>query len=79
MLHNFYLFRATPHLVLASSVVFLILNFVENLIHYNIGRSNESNIKLKMPSVSDMLRIIVVMIVFAVLQGIFTDLFIRLT
>jgi hypothetical protein len=49
---------------------------VENYIHYNIGKHNESNynIKFSNPSKLDWVKIVFVMLVFALLQGILTIL-----
>lgn len=49
---------------------------VENYIHYNIGKHNEPNynIKFSNPSKLDWVKIVVVMFIFALLQGILTIL-----
>ena len=49
---------------------------IENYIHYNIGKHNESNynIKFSNPSALDWSKIVVVMFVFALMQGILTIL-----
>jgi hypothetical protein len=62
------------NIFMASFVAFIILNIIENYIHYNIGRNREDLqfIKLSMPSKRDWLRIVVIMIIFAILQGGFT-------
>lgn len=61
------------HLMLISFLVFITLNIAENYIHYNIGRNREYEfIKLSTPSISDWLKIIIVMLMFAMLQSIFT-------
>lgn len=62
------------NIFMSSFVAFIILNIIENYIHYNIGRNREDTefIKLSMPSSRDWLRIIVIMIIFAILQGTFT-------
>jgi len=58
-----------------SFLVFIFLNVIENYVHYNIGRHRESeSIQLSSPSKNDWLKIIVVMTVFAFLQGGFTYL-----
>ena len=61
------------HIFVASIVVFIILNLVENVIHYSIGRMHGlSGISLTAPSYVDWVRIIGIMIIFAILQGLFT-------
>ena len=80
----YYLFRKlrhyyhsrTFHLFIISFLIYVILNMVENYIHYNIGKHNESNynIKFSNPSALDWTKIVVVMFVFALLQGILTIL-----
>lgn len=64
------------HLMLISFLVFITLNIAENYIHYNIGRNREYEyIKLSAPSTYDWFKIIIVMLVFASLQSIFTYVF----
>jgi hypothetical protein len=59
--------------------VFLILNIFENLIHFSIGRNikekNNSNISIEIPEYYDIIKIIVIMFIFALLQAIFTYYF----
>lgn len=63
------------HLVIVSFFVYIFVNLFENLIHYNIGRSSNHDIELKLPSKTDWIRIIIVMFIFAALQGILTYYF----
>jgi len=71
-------------------MVFIVLNVIENVIHYNIGKyheghaintkgshgsANVAGIYFTNPSQTDWVRIIVIMLIFAVLQGIFTSYF----
>jgi hypothetical protein len=73
------------HTIFAASVgVFLVLNIVENIVHYSIGRQSSVNPKdvssvnqkdtrrITLPTAYDFARIIVVMLLFAMLQGFFT-------
>ena len=54
------------HLFLISFMIYIILNLIENFIHYNIGRhSNEKDIKLSLPIKLYWIKIIIVMIIFA--------------
>ena len=71
-----YYYGRTFHLFIISFLIYAILNMVENYIHYNIGKHNESNynIKFSNPSTKDWIKIVVVMFVFALLQGILTIL-----
>lgn len=57
-----------------SFVVFISLNLVENLIHFTHGRvpENESIIKITKPNKKDWLKIVIVMIIFAIFQGVLT-------
>jgi hypothetical protein len=65
------------HLFLVSFVVFLILNLVENIFHYSIGRDrNEPKLKFEWPDRRDFIRILVVMLIFGLLQAGFTCLFV---
>ena len=64
-----------------SMAVYIVINLVENTIHYNIGRNFEiehiHDTKFITPSSVDITRIISVMAVFAVLQGLFTAVLTR--
>ena len=56
----------------------MILNFLENTIHFSIGRNIENKdnttFELKIPGMYDTIKIIVVMTIFGILQGLFTYL-----
>lgn len=65
------------HNVIAiSMIVFLILNFIENIIHFSIGRNTDSkntpNISIELPETYDIIKIVLTMIVFSILQALFT-------
>lgn len=64
------------HVIIASMIVFFILNFVENIIHFSIGRNvenkDDSNLKFTFPEKYDLMKIIIIMIFFAILQGVLT-------
>ena len=64
------------HIFIISFFIFIGLNVTENFIHYNIGRHNEDDdtVHLSMPTKRDWMKIIIVMVVFAILQGWFTYL-----
>ncbi len=64
-------------LILASFFAFLLLNIIENLVQFTIGRKPESKkiISITKPSREDWVKIIIVTLIFAVLQGVFTSLF----
>ncbi len=63
---------ASIHIIVISFVVYLFVNLFENLIHYNIGKFSNKETKLELPTQSDFIKILVVMCVFALLQGILT-------
>ena len=70
-----YVHRLLPvRVFMASFVAFIVLNVIENYIHYNIGRNHEDKefIKLSMPSRKDWFKIVIIMLVFALLQAGFT-------
>lgn len=78
MFHFYKLYYAIlpKPLFIVSFIVFILLNTVENIIHYNIGReSNGEKITLKNPSKIDWIRIITIMIIFAILQALLTCIF----
>ena len=66
---------ASFHIIAISFFVYLFVNFFENLIHYNIGKFSNQETKLELPSQKDFLKIVVVMCVFALLQGVLTSYF----
>ena len=56
--------------VLCSSLVFILINTIENYIHYNIGRNHEMvRNELAVPNLEDVLYMGATMIVFAILQS----------
>ena len=63
------------HIFIVSFLVFVVLNVIENYVHYNIGRNRKTeSIQFSAPSKKDWIRILLVMTVFAFLQGGFTYL-----
>lgn len=72
LLHKMYK-NKNIHLFLISTLIFIIINTVENYIHYNIGRhwgaSVGENIKLESPTSNDWIKITGIMLLFAVIQG----------
>ena len=58
-----------------SFFIYVVLNLVENIIHYNIGKhKDKQSIHIQLPDFDDFPRIIFVMFFFASLQGILTFL-----
>lgn len=74
MYHFIQNYKNLPFTIFISSfIVFISLNIIENYIHYNIGRHyNETELKLSSPYLIDWIKITITMIIFAILQGIFT-------
>ena len=71
-----YFKSSTIHVFVFSFLTFIVLNVIENVIHYNIGKFHDSEtIHFTNPSNKDWAQIIIIMIIFAVLQGIFTSYF----
>lgn len=71
----YYISAKNVHLMAVSFAVYLFVNLFENLIHYNIGRlskNGENHKEIKFPSKDDLLRIVIVMLIFAALQGLLT-------
>jgi len=59
-----------------SFIVFAIINIIENLIHYNIGRNSSEFIsKFENPNLSEWFNILSTMLVFALLQASLTYIF----
>lgn len=63
------------HIIVISFFVYLFVNLAENLIHYNIGKFSNKETKLDIPSKKDWNKIVVVMCIFALLQGLLTYYF----
>ena len=61
--------RSINKLLIVSFFVYLFVNMFENLIHYNIGKYSEAPANGIVPPLNDWIRIIVVMCIFAGLQG----------
>jgi hypothetical protein len=69
----FILFNSSNlHIVYASFIAYIFVNLFENLIHYNIGRFSNKDIKFVIPTKKDWLKIIAVMFTFAIIQGVLT-------
>jgi hypothetical protein len=63
------------HIIIISFFIYIFVNFFENIIHYNIGRFSNKETKLKLPTKKDFIKILLVMCVFALLQGVLTNYF----
>ena len=66
---------ASFHIIVISFFVYIFVNLFENMIHYNIGRFSNRETKLELPSQNDFIKIVIVMCVFALLQGLLTSYF----
>ena len=66
---------ASFHIIAVSFFVYIFVNFFENMIHYNIGRFSNKETKIELPSKKDFIKIVVVMCVFALIQGLLTNYF----
>ena len=66
---------ASFHIIATSFLVYIFVNLFENMIHYNIGRFSNKETKLELPSKKDFIKIVVVMCIFAMLQGVLTNYF----
>ena len=72
------MFSRGINLIIISMLVFGILNLIENLIHYNIGRSYSNDAFIfYIPTLNDFIKIISVMIIFGLAQGIITEFFMK--
>jgi len=68
---------ASFHIIAISFFVYIFVNLFENMIHYNIGRFSNKETNLELPSRADFVKIVAVMCVFALLQGLLTSYFSR--
>ncbi len=82
LIYKKYFKKGTLDIFVFSFLGFIILNIIENVIHYNIGKFHDAkngggvaSIHFTNPSNKDWVRIIVIMLIFAILQGLFTSYF----
>jgi hypothetical protein len=66
---------ASLHIIAISFFVYIFVNFFENMIHYNIGRFSNKETKFELPNKKDFIKILVVMCIFALIQGLLTSYF----
>ena len=66
---------ASFHIIAISFFVYIFVNFFENMIHYNIGRFSNKETKFEIPNKKDFIKIVIVMCIFALLQGVLTSYF----
>ena len=66
---------ASLHIIAISFFVYIFVNFFENLIHYNIGRFSNKETKIELPNKKDFIKIVIVMCIFALIQGLLTSYF----
>jgi len=63
-------------LIFASFFVFLILNIIENIIQFTIGRKQNSHIlEIIKPTKKDWIKIGITTLIFAIAQGLLTSYF----
>lgn len=62
-------------LFLAGFLSFIFVNFIENLLYYSVGRSHLlGSLRFFLPSKRDLVFMITIMLLFATLQAIFTNI-----
>jgi len=66
---------ASFHIIAISFGVYIFVNLFENMVHYNIGKFSDKETKFELPSKKDFIKIVVVMCIFALLQGLLTSYF----
>ncbi len=67
--------KSSIHLIIISFTIYLFVNLFENVIHYNIGKFSDNETKIDIPTRKDWFKIIIVMCIFALIQGILTYVF----
>lgn len=70
-----YILSGSLHIIVISFFVYIFVNLFENMIHYNIGKFSNKETKLELPTKRDFVKIVIVMFVFALLQGLLTNYF----
>ena len=74
-LYKLYNDKNTFHLFIISFIIFAVVNIVENVIHYNIGKTSNTEFEFSNPTLIDWKKIIVTMVIFAFLQALLTMYF----
>jgi hypothetical protein len=74
-LYKLYHQKNTFHLFIISFIVFVVVNIIENVMHYNIGKTSNKEFEFSNPTIIDWKKIIITMIIFALLQGFLTMYF----
>ena len=74
-LYKLYHRKNTFHLFIISFIVFAVINIIENVIHYNIGKTSNKEFEFSNPTRIDWKKIIITMVIFALLQGFLTMYF----
>lgn len=74
-LYKLYHQKNTFHLFIISFIVFVVVNVIENVMHYNIGKTSNKDFEFSNPTLIDWKKIIITMIIFALLQGFLTMYF----
>jgi hypothetical protein len=67
--------KSSIHLITVSFIIYLFVNLFENMIHYNIGKFSDHETQFDIPTRKDWFKIIIVMCIFAFIQGILTYVF----
>ena len=70
-----YISGSSIRIIVISFFVYLFVNVFENLIHYNIGRFSNKETEFEVPSTKDFVKIVLVTLIFALLQGLLTSYF----
>ena len=66
---------ASVHIIAISFFVYIFVNLFENMVHYNIGKFSNKATHFELPSKNDLIKIVLVMCIFALLQGLLTNFF----
>ena len=74
-LYKLYNDKNTFHLFIISFIIFAVVNIVENVIHYNLGKTSNTEFEFSNPTLIDWKKIIVTMVIFAFLQALLTMYF----
>ena len=72
ILYKLYHKKSAFHIFLISFIVFAVLNIIENVVHYNIGKTSNEKLEITNPSKKDWKKIVITMFIFALFQGALT-------
>lgn len=58
------------HQIIRAFIIFIALDLLENMVHYNIGRNSSlDTFQFSLPSIRDFIKILIVVLIFGIVEG----------